>query len=282
MINDWEAKLIELNIFSHKSPKNKVTKFFSLETLNTLFVGKVVKEFPKLASTNQYATDLLSKSKPSEGTVISTPNQYAGRGQIGSKWESEADKNLNLSFIFYPTFLPIRNQFQLNQAISIGVKECIAEFVPENVKIKWPNDIYIGNRKVCGILIQNTLASSKITSTVIGIGINVNQIDFITNPPNPTSLKLEIGQNLDLEQVRNVLCQKIERRYLQLKANRIQELNQDYLANLYRINQMSLFKRLNEETFFGKILGVEDSGKLLIENEFGERESFAVKEVKFA
>jgi BirA family biotin operon repressor/biotin-[acetyl-CoA-carboxylase] ligase len=281
MLNDWGGKinLIEKKITNDQ--KNKVTKFFTLETVNTLFVGKVLKEFPKLASTNQYATDLLSKSKPSEGTVISTPNQYAGRGQIGSGWESEAGKNLNLSFIFYPTFLPIRKQFQLNQAISLAVRDCIAELVPKQVKIKWPNDIYIENKKVCGILIQNTLASTKITSSVIGIGINVNQTNFLTNPPNPTSLRIELGHEVDLTFARSILCEKMEKRYLQLKANRIQKLKQDYLNTLYRFDQMSLFKRLNEDTFYGKILGVEESGKLVIENEFGERACFAIKEVRF-
>lgn len=252
-----------------------------MESLNTLFVGKVVRVFPKLASTNQYATDLLSKSKPSEGTVISTPNQFAGRGQIGSGWESEADKNINLSIIFYPTFLPIRKQFQLNQAVSLGVKDCIAHFVPENVKIKWPNDIYIHNKKVCGILIQNTLTGSIISSSVIGIGINVNQTTFKTNPPNPSSLKLETNQELGLKRVREVLCQKIETRYLQLKAGKVKELYQDYLHNLYRYDKMSLFKRPNEDTFYGKILGVEETGKLLIENEYGDQENFAIKEVRF-
>ena len=161
---------------------------------NTLFVGKVLVELPRLTSTNLYAQELLSKSKPSEGTVISTSDQYAGRGQIGSGWESEAHKNITLTFIFYPAFLPIRQQFQLTQAISLGVKDCIEHFVPKNVKIKWPNDIYINDKKTCGILIQNTLSGAQISSSIIGIGININQTHFQTNPPNPTSFKLEMEQ----------------------------------------------------------------------------------------
>lgn len=252
-----------------------------METLNTLFVGKVLKELPKLASTNQYALSLLSKSKPIEGTVISTSDQYQGRGQIGSAWESEPRKNITLSLILYPSFLPIKDQFQLNQAISLAVRDCVQQFVPGDVKIKWSNDIYVGKKKICGILIQNNLSSSKIASSVIGIGINVNQTEFLTNPPNPTSLKIETGQVFDLEEIRKVLCHCIEVRYLQLKSGKTKLLQADYLKHLYQFEEMALYKRLNEEVFYGKIIGIEDSGKLKIENEEGSIESFAVKEVRF-
>ncbi len=252
-----------------------------METLNTLFVGKVLKELPKLASTNQYALSLLSKSKPIEGTVISTDDQYQGRGQIGSGWESEPRKNITISLILYPTFLPIKNQFLLNQAISLSVMDCIQKFLPGNVKIKWSNDIYIENNKVSGILIQNNLSNSRIYSSIIGIGINVNQTKFITQPPNPTSFKLETWQEFDLQVVRNELCHCLEIRYLQLKAGKIALLQDDYLQNLYRFEKMALYQRLNEDVFYGKIIGIENSGKLKIEDEFGVVESFAVKEIRF-
>ena len=141
-------------------------------------MGQVFEEFEMLPSTNQYAQELLSKSKPVEGTVISAQNQHAGRGQIGSSWEAAPGQNLTLSIILYPQFLAIQHQFQLNQSISLGVRDFIAKYVQKPVKIKWPNDIYVNEKKIGGILIQNTLSGSSIQSTIAGIGINVNQKHF--------------------------------------------------------------------------------------------------------
>lgn len=191
-----------------------------MDSSNTLFIGKVFKQFAKLASTNDYALLLLSKSKPSEGTVISTLNQYKGRGQIGSTWESEAGKNINFSLILYPTFLPVKDQFQLNQAMSLGVRDFVAEYLLNPVKVKWSNDIFVKGKKVAGILIQNSIMGSQIRSSVIGIGINVNQTEFASNLPNPTSLKLEMGTDFDLVKLGAGLCQCLEQRYLKLNSDR--------------------------------------------------------------
>ena len=105
-------------------------------------------QFDELDSTNSYAIELLSKNKPSEGTVISAWNQAKGRGQIGSSWESEAGKNLTISLILYPTFLPIKQQFLLNQAISLSIYDFISRFIKNGVSIKWPNDILLNGKKV--------------------------------------------------------------------------------------------------------------------------------------
>ncbi|RMG78709.1 MAG: biotin--[acetyl-CoA-carboxylase] ligase [Bacteroidetes bacterium] len=256
-------------------------KIIHLETLNTLFVGKVLKQFSALPSTNEYAIELLSKNKPPEGTVILTPNQFAGRGQIGNGWESEPGKNITLSVLLYPAFLAVSRQFLLNQTVAVALKDCLAPLVPGVVSVKWPNDIYIGHKKVCGTLIQNTLSGAKITSSVVGIGINVNQTTFQTNPPNPTSLALETGQTFDLETLQNRLFQCLEQRYLQLKTGQTERIERAYLDALYRRDEMALFRRLNEDTFFGKIRGVTPTGKLIIEDEFGHFEHFAVKEIRF-
>ena len=136
----------------------KTSKYLQLNTIeNTLFIGKVLRHFPQLGSTNQYAVEIVSKSNPTEGTVISTFHQPAGRGQIGRKWESEPHKNLTLSIIFYPRFLAPTQQFILNQAISLGLVDFITKYIAKGVKVKWPNDIYVQDRKIAGILLQNTL-----------------------------------------------------------------------------------------------------------------------------
>ncbi len=247
---------------------------------NTLFVGQVIHDLPAVASTNAYALSLLSKSKPPEGTVISTFRQTEGRGQIGSIWESEPDKNISLSVLFYPEFLRALHQFQLNQAFSLAVRDFVADQLAVDVKIKWPNDIYVEDRKIAGILIQNAITNNHLRSTVAGIGINVNQAAFLTNPPNPTSFLLKTGREFDLESLVLSLCQFIEQRYLQLKSGKIVPLQQDYLRHLYRFATPGLFQRASGEIFHGTITGLDETGRLRVSINETE-EVFDLKEIKF-
>lgn len=247
---------------------------------NTLFIGKVLLYFNTLESTNQYAIDYLSKNNPSAGTVISTYKQYAGRGQIGSKWESEPDKNISLSVILYPSFLIASNQFLLNQAISLGVLDFTANYMDKAVKVKWPNDIYVENEKIAGILIQNSIYKHKIKDTIAGIGININQKQFLSDAPNPTSFALQTQKSYDLDLAVEHLCQCLEKRYLQLKHNDYKQIKADYLHHLYRFMEDGLYQRPNGDIFNARIIGISDQGKLMLNHDQGE-EQFGIKEVKF-
>jgi len=247
---------------------------------NTLFIGKVFIHLPQLDSTNQYATTFLSKNNPSEGTVISTYCQENGRGQIGSKWESEPDKNISLSVILYPRFLQIQQQFLLSQIVSLGVFDFITKYIKQNIKVKWPNDIYVGNKKIAGILIQNTISLNQLQAAVVGIGINVNQEQFLSDAPNPTSLKLETGINFNLDELIKELCSCLEKRYLQLRSQQYHLIQQDYLNNLYRFMEEGLFERPDGTIFNGKIVGITPIGKLRIVHQLGE-EAFEIKGVRF-
>lgn len=250
---------------------------------NTLFIGKVLHMFDELQSTNDYALSLLSKSKPIEGTVISAHHQTAGKGQIGSSWLVEAGKNLTLSVILHPHFLPIPRQFLLNQAVSLAVVDFLKQFIRTDiVRLKWPNDVYIGDKKSTGILIQNTISGSKLQNTVVGLGININQTDFPTILPNPTSLALATGQNnYDLAELRQVLFSCLEARYLQLKAKHWEQLNEAYHNTLYKLNEAHLFQSADGQSFKGIITGVTEQGLLKIETDTGLR-TFSLKEVTFA
>lgn len=249
-------------------------------SLNTLFVGKVLLQFKELASTNTYAIELIAKNKPSEGTVISAWSQPQGRGQIGSKWESEAGKNLTISLILYPTFLPARQQFLLNQVISLAVRDFVATYL-SSVTVKWPNDIYVKHKKIAGILIQNVLSSSSIQSSTIGIGININQRSFLPETSNPTALILETGHPHDLSTLLAELCEYLERRYLQLRAQQYSIIEKDYLQHLYRYQQEALYRRNIDSTIFsGKIVGLAPTGKLLIDHHGGQ-EAFDIREISF-
>ncbi|MBK7475198.1 MAG: biotin--[acetyl-CoA-carboxylase] ligase [Haliscomenobacter sp.] len=252
-----------------------------MQNRNTLFLGKVLLQFSDLPSTNEYATELLAKSKPIEGTVISAYYQFAGRGQIGSSWESTPGENLTISILLYPVFLEATRQFQLNKAIALGVRDFLASYIPQApVYVKWPNDLYINSKKVGGILIQNALQKNTLQSSVVGIGLNINQATFSDAAPHATSLFLETGNVFDLSFLLHELCYFLEVRYLALKQGLDEGLDQDYLRYLYRFGQPSIFKRASGELFQGKICGISDIGRLLIDQE-GFIEEFDLKEISF-
>lgn len=236
----------------------------------------------RVNSTNKYATEMIAKSKPIEGTVISASFQYEGRGQIGRFWESEAEKNITCSTILRPIFLEAPDQFQLSVAVSLAVYDFISHFLIEKeVKIKWPNDIYVGDKKVAGVLLQNSLLGKVISSTIVGTGININQTKFSPDVPNPTSLTLELNREFDLEFMFPWLFRFLSKRYLQLKSGQIEKMKNEYLENLYRKGDWSNFKDQTNENWEGKINGVDESGRLLIENRGGNQLYFNFREVSY-
>lgn len=243
-------------------------------------MGKVFLNFDTLPSTNEYALDLLSKNKPSEGTVISTPHQTAGRGQYGSRWNSEGGKAITLSVIFRPVFLNISQQFDLNIAVALAVHDLIRKNAPDvDLHIKWPNDIYIGNKKLGGILIQNAISNKKIASSVVGIGLNINQLEFSPELPNPTSLLLSTERKYDCDTLIQDLCTNLEARYLQLKAGKIEDLKNDYYQTLYNFKIPAKYERADGQQFTGVITGISPEGRLCVQNERGVEEVFGFKEI---
>lgn len=246
---------------------------------NTLFVGNVVHHFDQLSSTNEHAFDLLAKSEPSEGTVISTYDQTAGRGQIGRSWASTPGQNLTFSLILYPRQLPVRQQFLLSQAISLAVADTVAHYLPtHDVAVKWPNDIYLDRRKVAGILIQNSLQGQQIRAAVVGIGLNVNQTVFPASVPNATSLAQASASTYILEEVRGQLFQHLEQRYLALRGGAHATLQQHYLDRLLDYQVQHTYQRATGERFVGRITGIDAQGRLVIRHGQGE-EHFSLGEV---
>ncbi len=235
------------------------------EIKNTLFVGKVLHHYKSLESTNDFAKDMLSKSKPLEGTAISTYNQTRGRGQIGSSWESAPDKNITCSIILYPKFIAPKHQFVLSQITALAVHQTVSQLIDKPVFIKWPNDILIENRKVAGILIQNVLTSNSISEAVIGIGLNVNQKSFSKFSTQPTSLLLESNESYTLGDVMNRLMSNLEKYYLDLRKGRMDLIQNDYLKNLFRFKEMSDFMDASGRVFSGEIAGVTSSGYLEVD-----------------
>jgi len=153
----------------------------------------------KVESTNSYFSDLLKKSKSPEGSIVSALYQSHGKGQGSNSWESEQGKNLLISLVLYPNDLPLDKHFLLSKAISLGLVDYMSAKT-NHIKIKWPNDIYFKNKKLAGILIENVIKGNAITQSIVGIGLNLNQIVFTSDAPNPVSLKQITGKNYLIEQ----------------------------------------------------------------------------------
>lgn len=261
----------------------KVSKTFGLDQVNTLFVGKVVHHFDQLPSTNDHAWHLLEQGRPPEGTVVRTNYQTAGKGQRGNVWEVPAGLNLTLSVIFYPHFLAAARPFLLSQMAALAVRDTVMLHLPPHVAVhvKWPNDVLVAGKKVAGILIQNILSSSKIQASVVGIGLNVNQLEFPPHLAKATSLAAATGQALDLDEVCLDLYRSLEQRYLQLKSGQEARIRRDYLSALYGYQEHRRFRTLQGEVFEGVIAGVLESGQLIVDTPTGRR-YFDLKEVAFA
>lgn len=245
-----------------------------------LKIGEHNIHFDQLPSTNAYATELLSTEQPKEGTVISTDNQYAGKGQLTNKWESEPYKNISLSIILYPRFLAVQQQFYFNQAISIAVQQTLHDYLPRRVMIKWPNDIYIDDKKVAGILIQNQVQGKNISSSIVGIGINVNQESFLSDAPNPVSVYNALGKPVDLKAFKASLLGNLSTQYHALRMGAYQPMNKLYHELLYRKEQLGRFQINGEVEVLGSILGVNEHGLLRVLID-GQVHEFGFKEIKY-
>lgn len=244
---------------------------------NTLFLAKQVISMPTCHSTNEVARKMAQKPDTLEGTVIICQDQTKGRGQRGNSWESKPGENLTFSIVLRPGFLKIQEQFFLNIIASLAVRETVTNFLPNaEVKVKWPNDVLIDNRKTAGILIENGINRNRIEYTVVGIGLNVNQCSFMN--PRATSLKMESGKNFDTQAVFEQLVCSLEYYYLRLKNGRLKELKAEYLQHLFGFRQKRNY--IAEYKFEGVIEDVTDAGFLVVSNK-RELVQYDLKEIEF-
>lgn len=256
---------------------------------NTFFTGKFLIHLPSVDSTNTYAKEHLSKSTPIDGTVILADEQYAGRGQAGNIWQSTPDENLTFSIIYKTDFLQAAAQFGLNMAISLGIRTAVAEIIGQqgrqhmNVSIKWPNDIYIDDKKVAGILIENTISGMYLKHSIIGIGLNVNQQDF-AELTRATSLRRELDKSMERISVLKEVLTAIERYFFLLKEGKTALLKSAYISHLYRYNEMAAFEK-DHLSLQGCIKDVSPTGLLIMDvmQEDGSLQEmqFAFKEIAF-
>jgi BirA family biotin operon repressor/biotin-[acetyl-CoA-carboxylase] ligase len=251
--------------------------------MQTLFIGQHLIFLHEVDSTNTYATNLLRNVNVTEGTIISTNNQTQGKGQRGAVWNSEIGSNITISCILKPHFLNIQNTIYLSKVSALAIYDVLTELLPNSqfdIKIKWPNDILVNQKKIAGILIENNFNRDILQYSIIGIGINVNQMEFKNLQGTASSLKMLTNQAFNKNDVLEKLCQQLEKWYLKLKALKFSEIDEHYLNRLFGINQLCLFSDINNNEFNATIIGIDHAGKLILQHTDGNLYYYEVKEVK--
>ncbi len=250
--------------------------------METLFIGRNIIFLPEIDSTNSYATELLKNVNVVEGTVVHTSNQTQGKGQRGNSWEAEAASNVTASIILKPNFLELRNKFFLYQIAALACYDVMAELLNSSqfdIKIKWPNDILVNKKKIAGILIENSINASVISYSIIGIGINVNQKAF-NEVLNATSLSKLLNKEIELGSVLKLVCKHLEKYYLQLKCNKLNEISEIYLSRLYGLNCKMDFE-IDTEIKTCLVKGISNEGLLILEDELTKEIKYDIKEIKW-
>lgn len=238
--------------------------------------------FDEIKSTNVWLYDKMAENTGVSDIVAVAAHQTAGRGMDKNRWESEAGKNLLFSIALRVNFLEAENQFKISQAVSVAIVETLSQVIDnKQLYIKWPNDIYYGDKKLAGILIQNTIEGRMMGISIIGIGLNVNQLHFSRDIPNPISLKLITGEEYELENMLNQLIINIKNAVESLRfIEKREEINSKYISKLYRYQQWAEYVYQNQvKTLI--ITGFDKYGRLLLHDKEGAEIVCDVKELQF-
>ena len=240
--------------------------------------------FEELDSTNNHAKTLIAEGKAKDRQIIYAVSQNAGRGQASNAWESESGKNLTFSLIIEPRTIEPKNQFLISQAVSVGIVNFLNHRgglkTRPQINIKWPNDIYVGMKKIAGILIENTIQHNQILFSVIGVGLNVNQTEFSKNAGTPTSLSLinELQYDLETELKELTACIVKELDYLPIDSGK--KCQTQYFEHLLFLNEKREYI-VRGEKIVGKIIGVNGFGFLQIQTKNGTVLECDLKEIVY-
>lgn len=236
-------------------------------------------------STNSYLRKLAAADRTQLGTaltIVTAENQTAGRGQGTNTWESEPGQNLIFSILCHPVFVPIAAQFVISEGIALAIRDALASLLPDGATtIKWPNDIYYADRKICGILIENSLSAGHIRDCIIGIGIDVNQQEFHSDAPNPISLRQILGHDVDREVLLQNIIQRFTANLAELENGNYGTIAARYMNVLYRLHGFHAYQDA-EGPFEAAIVEVEDDGHLILRDRNDRIRSYAFKEVSFS
>lgn len=230
----------------------------------------------EIGSTNSYLQDLNNVAKQGCGTIVSVTNQTNGRGQKGNEWKVEPGENLTFSIVVYPKILA-KHVFYLNIIASLAVQKTLADLNIASI-IKWPNDILVNEKKICGILVENQVNGNEISQSIIGIGLNVSQLTF-NNTFKATSIKKE-GIDIDAGTVLEQLYGYLDFYYNLLLESNFNLLLKHYYMHLFWFEKEGFFEDKTHQ-FKAKVLGVTEIGMLNLQLEKGSKKSFDIKEIKF-
>lgn len=238
-------------------------------------IGQKIIHLDTVDSTNNYTANLQKEGKIQHGTVILADEQSAGRGQRGASWTSSAGENLLLSIYLTPDNLSVVDQPALTHFISLSLIDFLRK-IGISGKIKWPNDIYVNDQKIAGILIENSIRSSRISETIIGVGLNVNQTVF--EGVNATSIKRQSDQHYPLNDVLFSWIQEMNILWAELSKGNLEMLKSRYKQELYLLNQPAIYSDVTGE-FEGIVRDVDDNGYLILEKDT-ERKKYDLKEIR--
>jgi BirA family biotin operon repressor/biotin-[acetyl-CoA-carboxylase] ligase len=236
-------------------------------------------ELNSVDSTNNYANMLLINNEVDREIAITATYQTNGRGQQGNGWVSDDGKNIMISLVLFTNYLRVNQQFYLSQAISLGITDYLDSLGIE-AKVKWPNDIFVNNLKIAGILIEHSIMGQNLMHSVVGIGLNLNQIFPLNELLKATSVKQIMGVDVDRKQALNLLLYNIQQRISDIKLYRFIEISDEYMEKLYLANERAHYSAAFGD-FYGKITQVRSTGELVILADNGSEHSFLFKEVKF-
>lgn len=214
------------------------------------------------------------------GDVIWAELQTAGRGQRGHVWHSPRGENLTFSAVLEPTFLPANEQFLLSEIVTLALTDVFAQYGVDT-RIKWTNDIYAGDRKLVGMLIEHVLSGGRLVRTIAGIGINVNQTAFDPVLPNPVSLRQLTGRTFERREVLDAFLDALERRYVRLETGDCVGLQEEFRGRLYRLGERHLYRFPDGSTARAVIEGVRPTGALLLRHDDGLLREYLFREVEF-
>ena len=244
-----------------------------------------IKWYKEIDSTNLEVS--RKESEHNDFTIFAAEFQTAGRGQRGNKWESAIGRNLTFSILLKPANLHPVNQFRISEVVALGVVSYL-QSKGLSPKIKWPNDIYVDDLKICGILIEHSIINDRLSVSIAGIGVNVNQTSFQSDAPNPTSLILELRKRIDpsaellsLTDELPVLAAHINGYYSRMNID-YKAIEEEYLSKLYRKNIVSKFIDMRtDKEFMGSIQGIDKNACLIIKDTDNQDRHFTFKELKY-
>ncbi|MDR0831154.1 MAG: biotin--[acetyl-CoA-carboxylase] ligase [Prevotellaceae bacterium] len=230
-------------------------------------------------STSVYLRNLLKDGDLPDKYCVCADFQTVGRGQMGTVWESNKGENLLFSVYLKTAKIPVNQQFLLSEIVALGIISALKKYLPE-IKIKWANDIYFQDKKLCGVLVENVIAGSQMKYSIIGIGLNINQLYFSEKTSNAISLRKILNKKFDLKVILQEVLNEIFTLFDNFLPEKSEDLQRQYFENLYRNSGFFPYSA-DGENFNAKIVSVDADGRLNLLTDNGIEKSFYFKQVQF-